>query len=239
MVTAFSVIVEDFDNGLGSISEIVNNGTSKGASPAARVATIHAATLLLAATFEEFVREMAREYAICVVRRTKIVADLPESLLETAWRRTLDRLARNKLTVRSKGNGSRFSVKAAKSEFDSLCAFIEGDMGQDIFAHLIHNENHMRAREINGLFKISGLSNACREFFKFQALKEFFEQEDEGKAHGLFLLALDDFFGRRNEIAHSLNSAVSSGPEQIHRDIELFRALSRDMGATLDSYIQK
>ena len=60
LTTAFSVVVEDFDEELSSLSKLIDIGQDRSASKQVRVATIHATTLLLAAAFEEFVRELAR-----------------------------------------------------------------------------------------------------------------------------------------------------------------------------------
>jgi hypothetical protein len=235
--TVFSVILEDFDAALVPLKEIVHSGQAAGASARARVASVHATTLLLAATFEEFVREMAKEYAIQVVARASSVADLPDSLLETAWRRTFDRFARNKTTASTKREALRISAAQARPTIEALCAFIEGDIGQDIFNHLIHNENNMRAGEINSLFKLSGLSNVCREACKQIELKTFFETDDDGKAHGEFLATLETFFERRNEIAHSLTSVRSSAAEVILADLEFLRAFSKSLCGTLEKIL--
>ena len=84
MATAFSVIVDAFDEELTSLHQLVKIGRS--ASAKARIATIHATTLLLAAMFEEFIRESARECTIQVVDKAGSVSDLPDALLETAWK---------------------------------------------------------------------------------------------------------------------------------------------------------
>ena len=47
---------------------------------------------LLAATFEEFVREMARAYARAVVASSKSIEMLPSRLAHAAWRRTMETL---------------------------------------------------------------------------------------------------------------------------------------------------
>ena len=237
MTTAFSVIVEDFDEVLVSLRQLVNFGQAKSASARMRVATIHATTLLLTAAFEEFVRQMAREYAIQVVNKAGSVSDLPDALLETAWRRTFDELARGKPNERPKKEALVISAKQARPKIDALCAFIEGDITQDIFVHLIHNENNMRVGEINRLFKVSGLSNVCSHICRQASLKAFFMSEDDGKTHGYLLDSLEGFFNRRNEIAHSLNSARSSAPEEVSRDIDMFLAFSNDLGATLEAAI--
>ena len=95
----------------------------------------------------------------------------------------------------------------------------------------------MRAGEINGLFKVSGLSSACAEVCKHTELKVFFGTDDDGKAHGELLAALEKFFERRNEIAHSLNSASSPAPEEMLRDVKMFEAFAKDLCSTLEGQI--
>lgn len=234
MSTRFSVILDDFDAALVPLREIVQSGQAAGASARARVSSVHASTLLLAATFEEFVREMAKEYAVQVVSSAISVSDLPDLLLETAWKRTFDRFARNRFVDRSKRKSLENSAMQARQAVEALCAFIEGDIGQNIFEHLIHNENNMRVNEINGLFKLSGLSNVCKEACKHVELKTFFGTDDQDKTHGEFINSLEMFFDRRNRIAHSLNSASSSSPADILKDVELLSGFSKSLCRTLE-----
>lgn len=231
------MILDDFDAALVPLREIVHSGQGTGASARARVSSVHASTLLLAATFEEFLREMAREYAVQVVTSASSVLDLPDSLLETAWRKTFDKFARNKTAARSKREALEVLAAQARPTIEALCAFIEGDIGQNIFDHLIHNENNMRPREINSLFKLSGLSNVCAKACEKAELKAFFETDDDQKAHGEFLSALETFFDRRNQIAHSLNSVSSSAPETIFRDVEFLSAFSKGLCRTLEEQL--
>lgn len=244
MATAFSVIVDAFDEELASLHQLVKIGRSPSASAKTRIATIHATTLLLAAMFEEFIRESAREYTIQVVDKAGSVSDLPDALLNTAWKRTFEEVARSKPDDGlSKIKGLEMSAMRARPKIDALFAFIKGDITQqgnikqNIVAHLIHNENNMRAGEINKLFKVSGLSNICLQICKQQSLKTFFNENDDGKTHGELLTALKRFFNRRNDIAHSLNSASSSAPEEVFGDIKMFAAFSKDLGATLEAAV--
>ncbi len=235
MSTEFSVIVDDFHSALRPLNEIVRNGHSEQATTLARVASVNAATLLLAATFEEFVRQMARQFAIQVVTGASSIDDVPDFLLETAWRRTFHVLTHsNKSDGVSKKEALRISAKRARPTIEALCNFIEGDIDQDIFENLIHNENGMGFEEINKLFKVGGVSNICKEICKNETLRTFFEIDDEKATHAALLSALKEFFERRNQIAHSLNSINSASPGQILRDICMFVALASDLGRTLE-----
>ncbi|MCA3364583.1 MAG: hypothetical protein INF79_03080 [Roseomonas sp.] len=238
MSTVFSVIIDDFHQALLPLKDIVQDGQAKKSSMLARVASVNAATLLLAATFEEFIRQMARQFAIEVVASAGKIDDVPYALLETAWRRTLHVLTQsNKSDGVSKKEALRFAAKRARPTIDALCSFIEGDIGQDIFENLIHNENNMGSEEINQLFKVGGVSNICIETCKSGALKAFFEADDDVATHTALLSALKGFFKRRNQIAHSLNSKNSSSPNEILRDICIFVAFSSDLGRTLEMKI--
>ena len=238
VASTFSAIVGDFDEELTSLGVLVQIGQAKGVPPKTRVASIHATTLMLAAAFEEFIRQMARAQAIQVVERASSVADVPDKLLETAWKRTLNELARAESRRLSKKESLRMSLaKRARLEINALCSFVEGDIGQNIYDDLIHNEHNMRPGEVNRMFKISGLRNICQRICGQASLKAFFEQRNENHTHRDLLVELDNFIDRRNEITHSLNSASSSGPGEVFRIIEMFRAFAKDLGATLETSV--
>jgi hypothetical protein len=94
---AFELITEEFVNDLGAIRQWMTILSSIGYPARLRIASSNAATLLVAATFEEYIREMAREYARFVVTSSKSLDQLPSKLTATAWRRTLEKLARMKM----------------------------------------------------------------------------------------------------------------------------------------------
>ncbi len=233
----FSIIVEDFDEELKSLRELVEIGTVKSASAKTRVAAVHATTLMLAAAFAEFVQEMAREYAMQIVHSACNLSDLPDAILETAWKRTFQDLVRSKASGSSKREWLGLAAKRTRPTIDALCAFIEGDITRYCFAHLIRSDRNMRVIEINKLFKVSGLADICSKSCEQTSLREFFQQEDVGKSCSEFHAALEHFVNRRNEVAHSLNATISSAPDVVSRDIEMFRAFSKDLGTTLEAAI--
>ena len=229
----YAVIVEDFDEELTSLKDLVQIATT--ASPRTRVAAIHATTLILAAAFEEFVRQMAREYAVQVVKKSSNISDVPQTLLVTAWKRTFEELSSSKWSTDDRQGALEVAAKRARVKIDALCAFMEGDIGQHIFDDLIHNERNMRVDEINRMFRISGLSNVCMQICEQASLKQFFDQDDRNHTHGHLVSAIKSFIDRRNEIAHSLNPSISNAPEEVFRLIEMFRAFAKDLSATLEA----
>ena len=80
MATSYDLIAEDFLSDLAALSNLVQAAHSSGSSAKARVASVNSATLLLAATFEEFVRQLGRQFARDVVSRTSDPKKLPKKL---------------------------------------------------------------------------------------------------------------------------------------------------------------
>lgn len=206
-------------------------------SPKVRIAAVHSTTLLLAATFEEFIREMGRQFARETVGRTGSASDLPRKLSATAWKRTLEALARAKIDTGGTNHSLEAIAKNSQSQFDAVCGFISGDLTQDIYRSLVHNENNMRPNEINAVFKICELADVCSKLSDKAIFLQYFEETEPGKAHGQFLTRLNDFFERRNEIAHSLNAASSDGPSQILKDVEMFKVTASALAETLPLHL--
>lgn len=240
MSTDFTVITEEFGDDLDAIRLLVNafNDPQKSA-PKARIAAANSATLLLAATFEEFVREMARAYAKAVVAATISFEKLPKRLANTAWRRTMETLARVRIDTGTKVFSADSVYLDAQTRFNVVYEFCKGDLSQDIYNELIYNENNMRPGEINSLFRVSDLGDVCSKIADKNPLLENFGEAEAGKAHGRLLASLEEFFKRRNGIAHSLNPARSSGPDQILKDIDTFAAFGQSLCETLGALAPK
>lgn len=233
--TAFSLITEEFGDDLDAIRSLVKafDDPHKSA-PKARIVAANSATLILAATFEEFVREMARAYARAVVTAIDSFERLPPRLAYTAWRRTMQALARIRIDRRIKTFSEENVFSDALTRFNIVYEFCKGDLSRDIYNELIYNENSMRPGEINSLFNVSDLSDVCSKLAEKKPLLENFGEAEAGKAHGRLLASLEEFFERRNAIAHQLNPARSSGSDQILKDIDMFDAFGKSLCETLE-----
>lgn len=236
METEFAAITDEFERDLESIRSVVDTFRAASAGAAkVRVSAANAATLLLAATFEEFVRSMARSYAKQVVSARGSFARLPPRLATTAWRRAMRSLTHLRIDSSGRFSSPDGSSSDPWSRFDRIYRFCEGDLSQDIYGDLIYNENNMRPSEINSLFKVSGLGDVCRKASDKDPISKEFGEEDPGKSHSSLLGVLEGFFNRRNAIAHSLSSGRSSSADQIGYDIDVFRAFGRSLCETLES----
>lgn len=231
--SVFEIIREDFVAEIGAIRELVQTFDGAGKLAKTRLAAANSATLLVAATFEEFVREMAREYARAVVAQVSSLDALPKKLVSTAWKRSMESLARVRFDVDQTAREGL--MVDTQMRFSIVYEFVKGDLTKDIYRELIHNENNMRPNELNAMFNLAGLSDVCLKACDKAAILTFFGESEAGKAHGKLLVALDEFFERRNGIAHALNPGQSNGPEQIFNDLDMLLAFSEAMYQTLDA----
>ena len=235
MSSEFSVIFEEFDEELEAISAIITAFSDpKTGNPKTRVAAANSATLLLAATFEEFIREMARTYARAVVMGANTFDQIPSRIISTAWKRSMEALSKIRLDTKEKGRAYEMVFAEAQFRFNVVYEFCNGDKTKDIYKDLIHNDNNMRPGEINGLFRVSDLSNICRTVCDRKILSDAFAESDPNKAHGQLMVSLEEFFDRRNQIAHSIAIMRSTSPDLIRKDIDMLSRLGKALCETLE-----
>lgn len=231
MASSFELTFEDFVEDIEAIRALVVT-FADGKYPAkSRIAAANSATLLVAATFEEFVREMARDYARAVVSGTSSFDKLPVNLASTAWKRTMDGLGKVKFDAQHRPHDV---FGTAHAKFSVIYDFCKGDLSKDIYRELIHNENNMHPSQINALFKVSGLPKICELCSHKQSLLDIFGETEPGKAHGKVLTGINNFFERRNEIAHALNTSQSDGPDQIQNDIDMLISFGNALREVLE-----
>lgn len=233
MTSSYDLIAEDFLADLAALSELVSAAHSGGTSPKTRIASVNSSTLLLAATFEEFVREMGRQFARDMVSRTADPRRLPKKLTATAWKRTLEHLARARIDTGGTPLSLDHISSDSRAKFDAVWAFLGGDVTQDIYSTLIHNENNMRPGEINAVFSVCDLQNICLKISGHERMKVCFGEEDGGRVHGKFLVWLNDFMETRNSIAHALNLGSSVGPDDFASWVRTFEAIAHALAGTL------
>lgn len=236
MPTVFELIHEDFKSELDAIRLLVTTFNVATMQPKARVAAANSATLLVAATFEEYIRQSAREYPRMVIANIDSFAHLPKNLATTVWRRSMERLAKVRFEIEDQ-SARHTLLLTAGSTFSAVHEFVRGDLTRDVYTDLIHNENNMRPGELNAMFKVLGLKDVCAKLCEMQAIKDHFDETESGKTHGKLLTVLEEFMERRNNIAHALNPGSFVAPEQIIKDLQMLEALSISLYQTLDAQI--
>jgi len=239
MPSAFAVILEDFEDELTAVGALVSASADPNtARPKTRIAGANAAVLLLAATFEEFVREMARAYARAIVEACDSYEKLPHKLATVLWKRTMEALARLQLSPRKEIFSRESIFSDALTRFTVTYQFCRGDISQDIYEDLIHNENNMRPQEINSLFNLSGLKNVCMVASDNDGLMELLNETEPTKANARLVDRMDEFYERRNQIAHSIRAMRSSGPQEISGDIEMMRRFGQALCLALEKQLE-
>lgn len=238
MTTVFELIKEDFINELDIIVLLVNTHDKPGRPPKVRVAAANSATLLVAATFEEYIRQSAREYARLVVSNANSIAELPKDLCLTAWKRSMKRLGQVRFNIGDQ-RIREAQLLEARTQFLTIHEFIGGDRSKDVFEDLVQNENNLRPTELNAMFKVSGLTDVCLALCDKQPMQVHFQETDTKKIHGKLVLSLDEFIERRNKIAHALDPKTSTGTDQIIKDINMLKALAESLGQVLDAPVPR
>jgi hypothetical protein len=234
--TVYATILEEFSSDLAVLRQTLDIVSAAGAEPKVRVALANSSTLLLAATFEEFVRQLAIEFAKQVVRNTQSVANLPSTFIAAVWAKTFDKLARQKLSDFASQSDRDHYLNYAAAKFTSVQKFCSGDLSQDIYEGFIHNENNLRIAPLNSLFKLSGLSDICNKACDETELKQYFGNQDAGQAHGKLQTKLNSFIEKRNAISHALSADVSSSPDELRDDLKFLEAFGKDIVLALERY---
>jgi hypothetical protein len=219
-----SALHDEFLGELKGIREFANpvsDDSAKALSARARVAAANGATLLLAALYEECVRQMVR--ASFNFRRVTAAGRLsfPEKLPSIIWRRSLELLARKQLDDLVR-DGSQVDLQL--KDIVSFC--IKGDLAADVSNAVSHNENNMRPEEMGRLFNQIGIQGIVTKLGECPDVQTYFGLDNPEKTAESTRSALEDFFRRRNEIAHAIQIGASDGPVSLAKDVEFFEIVS-------------
>lgn len=240
MATDFRATTDAFVQSLDTIGEFVSaldspqSTDSPRPKPRVRVAVVNSAMLLIAATFEEFVREMANLSARHAVKASHALSDLPTSLLRTAWQRTFGSIASAVIPQSTDSQGIMSAVTEAEGRTTTLLAFLRGDFTQEIYDGLVHNDGAMRIRQINSLFRISDIKDVCKLTSQSQCIIDHFNSDSADQASSDLNNFIDQFIEQRNDIAHRLNSAISLAPKDVHEHIGTFHVFANSLCDTLE-----
>lgn len=233
MPTEFEIIYEEFSEELDALSELSISPTTSPNRARARVAAANAATLLLAALFEEFIRQEVKAAFREKARRATNISDFPEKLTANVWRRSLEKLARTPLEEIEAGDVN------LDSRIQSIVSFCIGkNVSAEVSDSVAHNDGNMRHSQLNALFKGIGLSNFSRQTCKLKELVDFLGCDNGNKASAELHARLDGFFRRRNEIAHAITIGSSSGHENLLNDIDFFRIFCRSIYLSVERHFE-
>ncbi|MGA0626613.1 HEPN domain-containing protein [Pseudomonas aeruginosa] len=231
-MSEFSLNFDDFSSELDALSEVVTGpteGASHTLSPRARICAGNAATLMLAAIYEEYIRQQVISAFKEKCSRVNGYTDLPKSLAGKVWKKALDNMARTQF--------SRIEERSRETEENirNILNFtLRKDLRSDVSKTVAHNVNNMRPQQMAELFKDIGISEIINKSCNEHSLKILIGASKKAELVSTVTLRLDDFFQRRNDMAHALQAGRSSGPGEILQDIELFRLFGKGLASALD-----
>jgi len=221
-VSEIDLIYDDFASELDALESMIATVGGASLGSRSRVASANAATLLLAALFEEFVRQIIRALFSAKAKAAADISVFPEKITANVWRRSLEMLARAPFDdVQSKSREVSDNIEAI------LRFCLSKDVQADVGKALSHNDNNMRPQQLNQLFNQIGVENMCGRACNSEALIDFLGHGTAGKATPELTSRLEAFFRRRNDIAHSVQFNSSSGPSELSADISLFRIFGK------------
>ena len=234
MVSVFRAEADEFCTEVRVLQDLVSSFENPDVPPRVRAAASNSAMLLLAATFEGFVRNMAREVARAAVAKADVVAHIPNRILRTAWKRTFDAIVRMDLPQNTRTRDIHEIVSKAEVQAKAVFAFLKGNTKQDIYTDLVQNDFNMRAQEINQLFRMSEVSDVCSLVSQEHAVIDHFHAEPANATGVELVRFIDDFIQQRNHIAHALTSSYSVGPQEVRSYTNTFCVFAQALCAVLE-----
>jgi hypothetical protein len=225
MTSGFDLIADDFRRELNTIKELLrtchgDTGTPTVAVPV-RIASSNASMLLLGASYEEFIRELVREYAAALIHGEPPLQQLPSEFLAAVWDRSTYILRGSKF---GKAGFDPIAVRQVIAELQGLC--LEGNRPAARAETVAFNENNMRPTELNTVFKRVGVSDFLQLVGSRNELIAFFGSPDGNVSHGKTIDLLNEFYDKRNDVAHAIGSLRVTGVSDLARFIDFFNCLT-------------
>lgn len=233
METPFSLVGEDFAKELSTIDHLLTRvgTTDDRLDTDVRLAASNASMLLIAASFEEFVRQEIRESVLVVLDQATDISAVPKELLATVWDRSSYVLKGVKFTTT---NFDLISATKALSAMNEFC--LDGDLSVDVSDMVAFNMNNMKAKEINEIFKRVGIRDICKQVGETEVIVNFFGSPNPETAHSECVAYLDNFYRERNDVAHSIASSRVVGTTDLERHLEFFRTVGTALVGRLEAH---
>jgi hypothetical protein len=190
-----------------------------------------AAIVLLAAHFEEYVRQQVEEYAKSVINQyPNLEPDFKERIADAYWRASSQKLYR----IRPKGNPDW--AASARSVLSGLLAYpVDEDLDSFVANTLCEHENNMRwdtIKEVTGRVAIKDLSGLLR---KSKELADLVGSPVKEEFPRMLQLRLNEFYELRNGIVHSIAQNSGIGASVFQQWTELLRAFVIAMADAMEA----
>jgi hypothetical protein len=201
--------------------------------PTTSVNTNAMAMVFLASSYEEFVREEVSECARLLCSKYVSLPDsVRHSIRNAYWGTTLQKLGHNRaiLTKSTPKSPDPVSIGKIRLMLESAQLFVVGDDPTRIDASTTtHHSNNFRPHVVDEISSRVGVPNLISRTAEGQRIKSHFGVATSAAAAALLRPKLDEFYDRRNEIVHSLNSTVGYGVDYVLDWITLFEHVADSM----------
>jgi hypothetical protein len=188
-----------------------------------------AAVVLLAAHFEEYVRQQVEEYVrAMVLEYAHLGDDFRNRLIDVYWRAGSDRLNR----IRPRGD--QLWASSAGPLLRALLGYpVEENLDEFIADVVSEHENNMRWETITELTGRIGVKNLSGLMFKSPKLKSTIGNLRRDEFSISLRKRLNDFYMVRNGIVHSIAQNTGIGATVFREWAEFFRVLSTAFATAL------
>lgn len=205
------------------INKHIINGVELPLIPAGGQNTMAAAAVvLLAAHFEEYVRQQVEEYAKAVVLEyASLPSEFRDKLVDTYWKSGAAKLGR----IRPKGDPGWLT--RAEPVLKGLIAYpIGGDLNHFVAALLCEHDNNMRWDTISDLTGRVGIKKFSGLLHKSAPLKAHLGSPKVGDMTEALRLKLNAFYELRNGIVHSISQNSGIGTSVFDQWADFFSLLT-------------
>lgn len=194
-----------------------------------------AALVLLAAHFEEYVRQQVQEYAAHMVQEYDHLTEIErERFTDAYWRGGTGKLNR----IRPQGDP--LWIGGAERYLKSLIAFpIDGQKSAFLAALLSEHENNMRWETITELSGRIGVRKLGDMMFSHIELREKLGGANKNDFGEMLRRKLNEFYTRRNEIVHSIAQTSGMGITVFSQWVNFFLLLANAFAQALEKNYSK
>lgn len=188
------------------------------------------AMVLLAAHFEEYVRQQVEEFArAAVAEYAHMEVEHQEKWLDNYWRAGSGRLSR----IRPKGDPTW--ATGAQTLLLSLLEYpVRQNVASFVADMLAEHDNNMRWDTISEITARVGVQKLSDKLFKSGTLKAEIGNPKKDLFTPALRAKLNEFYATRNGIVHSISQNTGIGPTIFHTWIKFFRVFTTSFADAME-----
>lgn len=183
--------------------------------PETRNTTNAMSLVLLASSFEEFVREEVGQCAdLLMVKYGALTVPIQHKIRERYWEVLLSRLnlSKNIMTKTKPKVPDPASIARAKALIDTGRGFvIDGNATLIDRENFYHSRSNFRPRTVNDIVSRVGIDDIISSAAATNKIKNYFGVNKRSDATDRLVAKIEEFYSLRNDIVHSLSDVAGVG----------------------------